>query len=163
MRNKLLAFCICLILGPAAGSRAAGPGPRTYLARDTSGAGLGPSTSAPSPARQPRNPWLAGLLAVVPGAGQMYNRQWTLGGIILAADIGLYLAAAASAGLLNPNSSTDFRWDSAFLLSLAAGIHLVAAFDAVLDVQRHNRNLARWSVSLLPHRRGLGMAYAFSF
>ncbi|RLB58827.1 MAG: hypothetical protein DRI34_03740 [Deltaproteobacteria bacterium] len=163
MKDSLLASCLCLALGLAPGSSAAERGPRTYLARDSAGAAATPALPSPGTARERRSPWLAGLLAVVPGAGQMYNRQWTLGGIILAADIGLYLAAAATAGLLDPHSSADFRWDSAFLLSLAAGIHLVAAFDAVLEVQRHNRNLARWSVSILPHRRGLGLAYGFSF
>jgi len=110
-----------------------------------------------------KSPLVAGALSIVPGLGHVYNEDYVVGGIALAVETGLYLAAAGYAGLLDPNKKNTFNYESAFLLALAGGIHLFCIFDATIEASRRNENLDKWSVMVAPHEKGLSLAYSFRF
>lgn len=109
------------------------------------------------------SPIVAGALSIVPGLGQMYNGDYAVGGIAMVFDAGLYLAAAAYAGLFEPNVNNTFTYETAFLLAAAVGVHLFCAFDATLEASRRNENLDRWSVLIDPRGERFALAYQLRF
>ncbi len=110
-----------------------------------------------------KSPWVAGAFSIVPGGGQMYNEDYLVGGLALGVEIGLYLAAASYAGLLDPNQANTANFQSVFLLALAGGIHLLCVFDATMEATRRNENLAHWSVALTPGAESFQVGYRFWF
>ncbi len=110
-----------------------------------------------------QSPLVAGALSIVPGLGQMYNGDYAVGGIAMAFDAGLYLAAAAYAGLLDPDKNNTLTYESAFLLAAAIGVHLFCFFDATMEASRRNENLDRWSVMIDPQGERFAMAYRLRF
>ena len=111
-----------------------------------------------------RSPWLAGGLSlVVPGTGQMYNGQYVVGGIILAAEIGCYLAAFAYANAFRPGAAFELSLESALMFAVAGGIHVFSVFDAITEAQRMNDNLERFALVYNPFDSSFAMAYRFSW
>ncbi|HUU01564.1 MAG TPA: hypothetical protein VM425_09005 [Myxococcota bacterium] len=110
-----------------------------------------------------QSPLVAGALSIIPGLGQMYNGDYAVGGIALAFDAGLYLAAAAYAGLLDPDKNNTLTYESAFLLAAAIGVHLFCFFDATMEASRRNENLDRWSVMIDPQGERFALAYRLRF
>ncbi len=132
-------------------------------------AGQADKDEAPTPAHASdlsysyQSPLVAGALSIVPGLGQMYNGDYAVGGIAMAFDAGLYLAAAAYAGLFEPNKNNTLTFESAFLLAAAIGVHLFCVFDATMEASRRNENLERWSVMLDPQGERFALAYQLRF
>jgi hypothetical protein len=112
---------------------------------------------------QKSSPIVAGALSIVPGLGQMYNEQYAMGGFILAAEIGLYLAAASYAGVFDSGRKNEISHESIFLLAVAGGIHLFSIFDASLESIRRNETLDKWSVMVDPDRNSFYVAYQARF
>jgi hypothetical protein len=110
-----------------------------------------------------RSPVAAGLLSIVPGAGQVYNRQYVLGGIYFTGAAGLYIAAIAYTGVFEPETKPRLGYEAAFLFALAGGIHLLSIFDATMEAVRMNETLDRWSVMVDPADRGFSLAYRVRF
>lgn len=109
------------------------------------------------------SPVAAGLLSIVPGAGQVYNRQYALGGMYFAGAAGLYLAAIAYTGVFEPETKPRLGYEAAFLFALAGGIHLMSIFDATMEAVRMNENLDRWSLMVNPADCGFHLAYSLRF
>ena len=110
-----------------------------------------------------KSPWLAGSLSIVPGLGQIYNEDYLVGGLVLGIETGLYIAAAAYAGLLDPSKQNSLSAESALLLALAAGIHLFCIFDATMEAVRRNETLDKWSLMYNPGDDGFSVAYSLRF
>ncbi len=110
-----------------------------------------------------RSPIVAGLVSVVPGAGQMYNEQYGLGALYFTSAAGLYFAAVAYTGVFEPETKPRLGYESIFLFALAGGIHLLSIFDATMEAVRVNENLDRWSVMVDPDDRGFRLAYRVRF
>ena len=110
-----------------------------------------------------RSPVMAGVLSLVPGAGQMYNEQYALGAMYFAGAAGLYLAAVTYTGVFEPETKPHLGYESIFLFALAGGIHLLSIFDATMEAVRVNENLDRWSVMVDPEGSGFRLAYRVRF
>jgi hypothetical protein len=154
--KKLLCPCMCAVLLmpslPAQAQQAADKTP-----------GETPRAEATERSLTPKSPWVAGALSVIPGLGQIYNEEYVVGGIAMGVELGLYFAAAAYSGILDPNKNNTLGYETIFLLALAGGIHLFCIFDATMEAARRNENIERWSVMVDPGGEGFSVAYQFRF
>ena len=112
---------------------------------------------------QESNPFLAGTLSIIPGLGQIYNEQYTMGGLIFATEVGLYLAAAGYAGVFDSSRPNSLSYESLFLLAVAGRIHLFAIFDATWESNRRNNTLEKWSVLASPDGSIFGLSFQTRF
>ncbi len=111
-----------------------------------------------------RSPLLAGALSLfLPGAGQIYNEQYVVGGLWMAGEIALYLGAFAYAGAFDPSEDFSLNWrlEGILLLAVAGGFHLFSIFDAVTETQRINDNIDKFSLILAPTDGGITVGYGF--
>ena len=113
-----------------------------------------------------RSPILAGGLSLLlPGAGQLYNEQYVVGSLWMAAEIGLYLAAFSYAGAFDDSEKFSLRFslESTILLAVATGFHLFSVFDAVTEAARVNKDLEKFKVSYNPNTEAYSVGYAFDW
>ena len=107
-----------------------------------------------------KSPWLSGGLSLVlPGAGQIYNGQYFVGGLWMAGEIALYMSAFAYAGAFTEGTRFQFRIESQALIAVALSLHLFSIYDAVVESQRMNEDLNKWNVAIAPLENGATVAY----
>jgi hypothetical protein len=165
----LIALAFLLAGLPAAGEEL---GPRASktdlelgLANPAAGDPGGGSSTADS-GMQKRSPLLAGALSLIlPGAGQIYNEQYVVGGLWMAAEIAMYLGAFAYAGAFDSSEQMSFawHWEATLMVAMAAGFHLFSVFDAVTEAARVNENLDKFTVAYNPAHDSFSVGYAFAW
>lgn len=107
-----------------------------------------------------KSPWLSGGLSLLlPGAGQIYNGEYFVGGMWMATEIALYMGAFAYAGSFTEGERFQLRPKAQALLAVAVGLHLFSIYDAVTESQRMNDDLNKWNVAIAPLENGATVAY----
>jgi len=100
-----------------------------------------------------------GLSLVLPGAGQIYNGQYFVGGLWMAGEIALYMSAFAYSGAFSEGKRFQFRIESQALIAVALGLHLFSIYDALTESQLMNDGLDKWNVAVAPLENGATVAY----
>ncbi|MBN2498019.1 MAG: hypothetical protein JXR96_25730 [Deltaproteobacteria bacterium] len=127
---------------------------------DAGGSSGGSQLSNPMPYDK-KNPVLAGAFSLWPGGGQLYNGEYFVGSLWMAADLALYLGAFAYAGAFTSGENYEFKMrpEAIALLSVAVGLHMFSIYDAITEAQRQNEDVDKWSVAYDPVHEGFSVAY----